>query len=366
MKILYDHQFFSVFPYSGVSRYIYEVIRRLCERSELDISLFMGWHVNRYPFHLVKGKLSRFFSFQRPQFRGASRLFAALDETLFPMFASVARSDLYHQIYYEYFLPSYRGKRIVTVYDMTSEKMPHIYGRLDPHTANNKRLSAGRADRVIAISESTRRDAIEILGVPPEKIDTVHLANSLDFDIIEGSPLGVPYILYVGQRCLHKNFDALFSVYLEEKEVHGNFSLVCFGGVPFTEQEQRAMKERGCAGRCLRVTGDDRTLARYYKWASALVYPSFYEGFGMPLVEAMHYGCPVVASNSSCMPEIVGNAGKLFSPSDAHELTVKLKEVLFDKSVSAACRAAGYEQEKKFSWDRCAAGTLAAYQKALS
>jgi glycosyltransferase involved in cell wall biosynthesis len=83
-------------------------------------------------------------------------------------------------------------------------------------------------------------------------------------------------------------------------------------------------------------------------------------------VEAMHYGCPVIASDSSCMPEIVGDAGKLFAPADAHGLSVRMKEVLFSESVGAACRTAGFAQEKKFSWDRCAAETLEAYRKVTS
>jgi glycosyltransferase involved in cell wall biosynthesis len=170
----------------------------------------------------------------------------------------------------------------------------------------------------------------------------------------------------VGQRVRHKNFNTLFSVYCQEKEIHRSFKLVCFGGDPFTEQEQQQMASQGLMDRCLHVSGDDHTLARYYKGASALVYPSLYEGFGMPLIEAMHYGCPVIASNSSCLPEIAGNAGTLFPPQDAHALSALMKDVLFNESVAAACRAAGYVQEKKFSWDRCALETLAVYRKTLA
>lgn len=363
MNILYDHQFFSVFPYSGITRYLYEITGRIAKKQTTNVSLFMGWHFNKYPFSELKNEFSNFFSRRRRTFKGSSRLYNWLNDRTFPIFARHAKPDIYHQTYYDFFLPSFKQKRIVTIYDMTTDILPEIYPEDMGKTSKTRRISADESDGIIAISESTKRDIVNIYGIPPEKIEVIYLANSLHYEISNSKLSNTPYLLYVGQRCKHKNFETLFSVYTEEKELNRNFRLICFGGTPWTDYERKVLQKTGLENQCLQVTGDDYSLSQYYKNASLLVYPSLYEGFGMPLLEAMHYGCPVVASNSSCLPEILGGAGLLFFPTDKNDLIKKIKTLINDTEVREYCRKTGLEQEKKFSWDRCANETFAYYKK---
>jgi glycosyltransferase involved in cell wall biosynthesis len=143
--------------------------------------------------------------------------------------------------------------------------------------------------------------------------------------------------------------------------VHAAFKLLCFGGGPETPEEQAVLSGHGCGGRMHHCTGNDELLASCYSHAAALVYPSLYEGFGLPLVEAMHYGCPVIASNAGSLPEVGADAGVYFDPSNTGEIMERMELVLFGDTLRATMIERGRLREKDFGWDACAAKTRAVY-----
>jgi len=173
----------------------------------------------------------------------------------------------------------------------------------------------------------------------------------------------MPYILYVGQRFGWKNFKALLSAYCNCESIRNDFALICFGGTEFTRDELAIMEKSKIAHRIRRVAGPDSLLATYYTHASLLVYPSRYEGFGLPVLEAMHHGCPVLISKTSSLPEVAGSAAMYFDPETHDELCEKMPICLYDSEQRNAMKQKGYEQEKKFSWDRCAKETLDYYKQ---
>jgi glycosyltransferase involved in cell wall biosynthesis len=361
VNITYDHDFFSSFKYSGVSRYFFELISRLSRTERARVSLYMGWHINEFGFEKLRPDLKMFFGLHKPSLPHAGRLFSAASDVFLQPFLKLSNPDIYHQTYYRYFVPSYKGKRIITVYDMTYELFPDLFDR-NARVIQEKRMSVERADGIIAISQSAKDDLVRIWNIDPNRIKVIHLANSLQFVDPPAPAIDSPYLLYVGQRIAHKNASTLLHAYGKTPEIHTSVKLVFFGGAPFSPDELQLIDQYGIAGRVLQCSGDDKLLSGYYRHARALVYPSRYEGFGLPLLEAMHYGCPVIASCASSLPEIAGTAAVYFNPDDTEELSSGILKVLTDSEFRSTLQNDGRMREKEFSWDRCARETLDFYK----
>jgi glycosyltransferase involved in cell wall biosynthesis len=280
------------------------------------------------------------------------------------------RPDIVHETYYSAWssAPS-KSKVVLTVYDMIHERFPENFSVLDP-TRLEKALAVSRADHVICISEQTRRDLIEFLGVPAAKTSVVHLGFALPREDDPNSPLDVsirPYLLHVGSRSGHKNFDLLLQAYGSSSKLKAEYDLICFGGGDFTSREGEAIMSRGLGGGGVRqVSGDDRMLAAYYRNARAFVYPSRYEGFGIPPLEAMSFGCPVVCSNVSSIPEVVGDAAEMFDPLDVNSIRTSIEKVVEDDGRRMELIGRGAKRLTAFSWKRCAEQTLEVYRKILA
>ena len=365
MRILFDHEFFNVFKYSGITRYFYEIISRISAMPDARVSVFMGFHLNKYGLEKHRSQFDRFFAFHRPSIPKTGRLFHWFNNAAFPVFGSLARPQLYHQTYYSYLFPSFKGRRVVTVYDMTYELFPEFFSATS-REVNEKRQSVERADAIIAISESTRNDLIRLWGIPADRIRTIHLAGSLKPPRVKGPPpIERPYILYVGQRVLHKNFGALLKMYCSNTWLHKEFNLLCFGGAPFNREEMEMARSHGVANRLVHLVGTDFMLASVYQHATALVYPSFNEGFGLPVLEAMELGCPAVLSRTSSLPEVGGDAALYFDPLDKEEMAQQVKRVVMDGGFRQSMREKGLLRATGFSWNTCARETAALYREII-
>lgn len=365
MKILYDYQVFSWQRYGGISRYFYEIINRIVNRSGTNVSLFLGFHINEYGLDMCRNSFSHYYGKKRPAIPKSNKFFSGINRMLFHRFAPNYYADIYHQTYYGTFEKRFSGKRIVTIFDMTHERFPSSFPFYDT-TRKNKRKAVSRADGVICISESTKNDVIDYFGIPENKVTVIYLGNSLKSDVTTARLVDFPYILFVGQRHGYKNFSLLMAAYTRSQKINNAFKLICFGGGKFTSSERRLIAAHSFTGHIFHFSGPDTLLANLYKYASALVYPSQYEGFGIPLLEAMHYGCPVLASNTSSLPEVVGDAGLYFNPTDMDDLMFGLDRILFDEPLRKRLRELGYQREKRFGWDRCADETLDFYKKIVN
>jgi glycosyltransferase involved in cell wall biosynthesis len=362
IRLLYDHEFFSAFPYSGITRYFNEVILRTAVTEGFRVSLFMGFHLNRFGIEAERGKLDRFFGIHRPSIPRTTRLFNAFNDLAFPAFGALSRSDVFHQTYYAPLYRGFRGKRIVTVHDMTYELYPALFPSTEA-ASRMKREAVERADGIIAVSESSRRDLMRILGVPGERIRTIHHGNSLLLDRGPRPEVEGEYVLYVGQRIAHKNFSALLRAFARAPGVAAGHRLVCFGGTELTADERRSIRELGLEGKVLRLSGPDRLLANLYGYARALIYPSLYEGFGLPLLEAMGFGCPIAASGTSSLPEVAGEAAIYFDPQDEEAMAHAIAQVTGDSELRARLSAEGRRRARGFTWDRCAAEHMEFYRE---
>ncbi len=238
-------------------------------------------------------------------------------------------------------------------------------------------LLARRADHVITLSEHTRRDVLRLLRLRPEKVTAVLLAAE---DSFRPAPpddvcalrtrydLGGRFLLHVGTIEPRKNIPRLVSAFAAVAREIEDVDLVLAGPSGWGNQDLAALaRERGLEGRVRflgRVPEDD--LPGLYSAATAFVYPSLYEGFGLPPLEAMGCGCPVVTSNVSSLPEVVGNAALLVDPSSEQDIASALRAVLDDDCLRGSLRARGLERAKLFSWRRCAEETMEVYKHVIA
>lgn len=369
MRILYDHQIFFAQRYGGVSRYFHELANGLAGLPGNRVEIFAPLHINDY---FRAGDAVRPRGLRLPSLRRVHGLAAWINREasrrLLPRRRDV---DIFHETYYppDDNRPS-SARRVVTLHDMIHERLPqHFPGDVARRAREAKALALRRADHVICVSETTRRDAMDLLGLPAERLSVVQHGCSLPADPASGNahaPPAGPYLLYVGLRGGYKNFDALLQAYASRSELHQGFRLACFGGGAFSTQELARQRQLGLGGdRVLQFPGDDRQLAALYRGASALACPSLYEGFGMPPLEAMALGCPVACSDAGSLPEVVGDAAERFDPGDIGDMANALLRLVSDPALAADRVEQGRRRAALFSWDRCARETLAVYEKVL-
>ncbi len=367
MKIAFDPQIFGWQEYGGISRYAFELASALHHSGRHEVAIFCPLSVNRYLEHSPEGLLRG--GRRVPTFPRSGRVYRTLNSWLAGLAMRRFKPDIVHETYYAGRGVSVPGaRRILTVYDMIHERFPENFSPADP-TRREKSLAVARADHVICISEQTRQDLIEFLRVPHEKTSVVHLGFALktgEQPIERVAPRQRPYILFVGSRGGYKNFDGLLKAFAASPVLRNDMQLVCFGGGGFRPAELQNIANLGLDGAAVtQVSGDDHLLAHHYRHARAFVYPSRYEGFGIPPLEAMSFDCPVACSNVSSIPEVVGDAAELFDPDSPDSMAMALERVTFDEPRRQALVAQGRERLKRFSWTACAEATQDVYQGAL-
>ncbi|HBC76077.1 MAG: hypothetical protein A2008_01735 [Candidatus Wallbacteria bacterium GWC2_49_35] len=389
MKILYDHQIFEAQVYGGVSRYFYELMRcfHAGGRQDIEFDLPLACSNNHYikdaPF--LKRKCKRIIHFdnfivdfnfkgkwklyQLAQKIGYVKNYTGINKALSVESIKKQDFDIFHPTYYSSYFLEHIGQKpfVLTVYDMIHELFPAEYPGGDKFL-ELKKLMIEKAARVIAISESTKRDIVRLYGGKfEEKIDVVYLGNSLDASNAETGGLKTPekYLLFVGSRSKYKNFiffvESVVSILKRDPEL----KIVCAGGGAFSETELAFFNKLGLGGRFSQYSLDDGTLAHLYKKALAFVFPSLYEGFGIPVLESFAAGCPLIVSDSSSLPEVAGDACVYIDSADGASIAGAVEKVIGSAQLRSQLIAKGYEQLKKFSWEITAEKTKKIYEEIL-
>lgn len=363
LRVLYDHQIFSEQRYGGISRYFFELMRRLpALGGEACLSLKLS--NNTYLRRSGLGAGAVFCGDWK--FRGKNRLMNLLNERASRARLRSGDCDIFHPTYFNpYFLAELRGKPFVlTVYDMIHELFPGNFSSPREKLMSSwKRALAERAARIITISETTRKDLVRLYGLDPEKIIPIHLANSLEpgsAERPENFPFQPGFLLFVGERAGYKNFAGMCRG-LAPLLAAENIPLVCAGGGDFSPAEEALFRELGIKRiTCLRA--GDGELAWLYGNAAALVLPSLYEGFGIPVLEAFACRCPAILAGAGSLPEVGGDAALYFDPADAAGLRLAAARVLGDPALREDLRRRGAERLKLFSWDLTAGKTMRVYR----
>ncbi len=386
MKILYDYQIFQIQRFGGISKYFVEIIAELPEKVKYKIAIQLSENVHLKEKALITSSkpnlITRERYFSKYNFRGKWRLYDFLHEKYpqkFNEYYSLnsdysvfelkkQRFDLFHPTYYDPYFLEYIGTKpfVITVHDMIHEKFVHLFTNDSTArpTIKNKKETINKAAHIIAVSENTKRDIIEYYGIDGAKISVVYHASSLIKSTHTTLQLPSQYILYVGTRYLYKNFgtfiNAIKSVLLEKK-----IKLLCVGA-PFSDEENLLLQELGIREYCLQLFVDDDELYRVYANALFFVFPSLYEGFGIPILEAFDAGCPALISNTSCFPEIAGDAAAYFNPYDAADIESAVRRLIENDAERKELIARGKERIKAFSWKNSAKQMVEVYKKVLN
>lgn len=363
MKIAFDSQIVSLHEYGGISRYASSLAAQLAAIDGVDAKIFAPFYINAYLDKLPKKIVSGIKVPKIPK-TGRALYFCGL----WIARRAIARfsPQIVHETYYTDSPVAPNGVRtVVTVYDMIHERFPAAFPQHD-RTSQLKRMATKRADHVICISESTRNDLLEFFDLPENKVSVVYLGFDSLTTIVTETGIKKPYLLYVGYRGFYKNFDGFLRAYASSSWLRNNFDVVCFGGGAFSIDEKKLFDDLKLSDdQLIQMNGDDSKLASIYRNAALFVYPTFYEGFGIPPLEAMSLGCPVACSDNSSIPEVVGDAGEYFDPTNIESICVAMENVLKSKARRTELNDKGLIRCGQFSWKRCAEETLAIYRGLL-
>lgn len=356
-------------PLTGIGWYLYFVLHELAKHDDVELFLFGDARVTDYGPELHAGlpanaTLCTFDLRGRP-WREVLRPMTA---AAYVAWMELADCDVFFAP--NYFLPRLHGsiarRRVITIHDLTYKRFPEL---LQKETLENLDRQMGReiaiADAVICVSESTRRDLLEFYRVDPSRAVTIHsgLAAPPPEAAVDGLP--ARYVLFVSTIEPRKDLDTLIDAY-ERLRDSGAYdgSLVVVGKVGWKAESTRSrLRGRGIVHLdYLRYA----QLGTVYRNAEVFVFPSIYEGFGFPLLEAMAHGVPSIAARSSSLPEIGGDAALYFEPRDVEGLEAQLRQVLSDAALRAELSARGRARAAEFSWERAGAATLEVLRRAAS
>ena len=369
MRVLFDHQSFSGARFGGVARYFYDLMHNLKYHQEVEVKLSLLFSNNEY---LKNADVKKVFPFS--YFLGygpTNALFSHLNRANSAFQITRHNYDLFHPTYFNDYFMTFLGKTpyVITHHDTIPEKFSTQYAELDGFDKAYKKRVLDKAARIIAVSENTKNDLIDIFQVAPEKVAVIHHSTHFatynpaeDFDIVTPER----YLLYVGNRDNYKNFDvflrAIAPILYKQPDLH----LVCAGSHGFTEVEQKLFHETGVSQQVQHqeIQNDD-ALYRIYQKAIAFVYPSLYEGFGIPILEDFACGCPVALSDRSCFPEVGRNAALYFNPEDTENIAFEVEKLIDNAELRLNLVKKGYQRLKDFSPENTAKKTLEVYKSVL-
>jgi glycosyltransferase involved in cell wall biosynthesis len=380
MKIIYDHQAFSFEEYGGISRYFSELMKCSSIDPSIEHKLLIKYSNNNYiPENVIVKRFS-----PKHRFKGRNRIIEYINRYYSKSSLNSDKDyDLFHPTYYDpYFLKAIDDTPfIITIHDFAHESFPGSFNKLD-YTARYKKILALEADRIIAISEFTKNDIMKNYGVPESKIDVIYHASSIssineqhpitkmnnvstEYEVNKSLQLPENFILYIGKRNTYKNFPFFLKAFKEVLSQKNNYYVVCVGGGKFNRNEINLLEKLHLTDKIMQINADDKSLGYIYSKANVFVFPSLYEGFGIPVLEAFSCGCPAVLSNNTALPEVGGNAALYFDPENIDNLTMVLLKILGDPELRNKLKKEGIERAKLFSWEKTAKKTFEVYKKTI-
>lgn len=365
-----------VYGGTGVSTYTRLLVTSLCKEAIDDEFVLFGSSLRNqkplkdfYQSVSAKNVKKKFFPFPP---KALEFLWNGIH--IFPIENLTGQIDVFHSSDWLE-PPTKQAKKVTTIHDLTIFKYPKTFVARGGHNIveNQKRklfFVKQYCDKIIAVSETTKQDIVEILKIPERKIKVVYEAADPDFSLRDAAQvqkvkekfnINGRYLLCVGAREPRKNLNRLIAAFVEVAKANQDLSLVIVGKYGWGEDMAEKTKAQTSSLKVLGFVEKDE-LAALYSGAIGFVYPSLYEGFGLPILEAMACGCPVITSNIGSMKEIAGNASLLIDPESIESLAGAMSAVLRNTKVQTELKIKGFKRAGEFSWERTAAQTLEVYR----
>lgn len=375
MKVLYDYQAFDMQTHGGVSRCFAELYRHLPPAVHAEFGIHetdnvylheMGFHPQGYTYEHFAGKKN---------FPGKRGLYKAyynikyghpenwdkrplLNQLKTEFMLKKGSYDVFHPTFFSPYFLNYIGDKpfVITVHDMIPELYPQYYAR-DDIQIRQKCKVIPLASHIVAVSEQTKNDLVRMMHVPEEKVTVVyHGADSTSYIPSEKRPFDFEYILYVGERHFYKNFNTFAESCFPILKRHQELKVVCTGK-PFDAEELALLESSGMQDRFVyKFMERNQEFMDLYHYALAFVYPSSYEGFGIPILEAYKADCPVMLNRSSCFPEIAGDAAVYFKMDDVGSDFEEQFETLYHLNSNERNQLLVKQRERLslYSWEKSA------------
>lgn len=362
MKILYDYQAFHMQQYGGVSRFYCETIPLLKNEYECSIAVFESDNIHlhesglikklRYCHHINWGILNNY------NFIGKHRISQWYENLYTNKKYSIhklkeQKFDLFEPTFYDtYFLDYLKGKPFVlNIHDMIPELFP-MYFSNDTQTYHKKYLCP-LATHIFTPTLKTKEDLVNILNINPDKISVIYRGfSSMPINKKNYQQHKKPYLLYIGTRYKYKNFTPFVKSFAEIIKSKKELQLICTGP-DFNSEEIKLIKELHIGDNIHHIFANSNELSALYSGAIAFIFPSQYEGFGLPILEAWSLGCPVLLNNASCFPEVAGDAALYFKMNETENNFIEILDFFLNYSEEQRNNLVekGYNRLSNYSWE---------------
>lgn len=363
MHVGFDSQIFRMQQNGGISKYFVKLIEELLKSPEHPgITLVGGINDNEHlqlsglRYHGMPFKsLTRKFINNR--FYNYTDTYNKLLEQYF--FSSSSLNVIHHTFYEPELFVNKKAKRVITIHDLIYEKYPGDFEDTS-YVLHQKKTAIRRADHIICVSKNTQKDLIDIYGVEAAKTSVIY--HGVDSSVPQTTPyFKEKYILFIGKRAGYKNFETLLHAFAAS-ELKQQYKLISFGPGKFLDHEKNMIRLLGLENKVLHITGSDQLLENVIRFAEFMVYPSVYEGFGLPVLEAMANNCPVICHNATSLPEVAGDAVLMTDCSNPEKIKEAMELLAGDATLSGKLRQSGKLRADSFTWQLTAQKTLDVYR----
>jgi glycosyltransferase involved in cell wall biosynthesis len=377
MKVLYDHQTFTWQKYGGISRYFAELINyfNASGKAKCAVSLVCSNNYYLIDHNIVRPsypsrKMENIFSMRTKYSINKAKSRVELFKGSY---------DIFHPTYYDTYFLRYIKKNkpyVLTIHDMIHERYPELFERTNKISEYKKTLAC-HATKIIAVSENTKKDILKLYDIDEGKIEVIHhgcsiiggnetnFSHRIERDNSIRPILPKRFILFVGDRHSYKNFFTLMNSIAPILKNDDGLFVVCAGSRTFSDYELAYFNNLAVKHKIVHIPVNDSILAQIYQRALVFVFPSLYEGFGLPILESFSRGCPVALSNSSSFPEVAKDAAIYFDPCNKSTIEEAILKIIYDEELRDILRRKGYEILKDFSWQKTAEKTLSLYKNIL-